>query len=526
MRRITILTCLLLPCLLFGQTLTQKLVLTDKRFAGAQSPAFDKEGNYCYEVEVKGKQYFITNKGSSAGFAYISSSGGGNGSISYTQSGLDNDDKPWYYRNALSVKVLGPVTGRLEKYITGNTKSNIALTVSHNDSVAYYVNGRQVANEPRQNLEPFDIDHYNWCAFSENGNSIYYVRQNWLYRLYVNGRQIDSSKENFNELHINNNGEYVYAEGRRPDVTTKGYDYMFYIHAGDSVIGPVRTVWQNQLTQKGAYYYSGDDNGPDYIIINNQLKKGIEKVDNIVLPGKGAYYYTFEEAHQQKINVNGKAYSFPLREIILPSVGSNGDFSFYGMIDYFLYPFTNGRQAAKPITRFNVRPTPVYISPQGVSLHYFITDDSVYLYRNDQLLLPPISNQSGIGIEENGSLLDNDFTYQKYSTGNALVCLRYGKHAYWVYNGQLSEPMLPVVKGTYDNTDVKGEIVLGTFDEYGFFAVQKTGDKQYRLNINNKVYKDLENIDGLIDDSYFFNDHQLVLYAKRGSSVYQYNIQF
>lgn len=528
-RAFIILICLLYSLTSISQTVSERLIFTDTKdsiYINASKISFDREGNYCFEVKENGKEFFVTKEQKLGSFKYIGSTYGNGGEISYTYSYSDPKDKPWYYKNSRSTNVFGPVVGRLEKYMTSGTKNSIAIATSYADTVYYYVNGQMVSKNLKNSLNNFDIDHYEWCAFSENGNSIYYIKNDSLYHLFVNGNLIDKSVNNFNELHINNNGDYIYAEGRRPKVKTNGYDYMFFVHTKDTVIGPVRTVWDNDLTESNSYYFSGDDNGPNYIIINNTLQKGIEDVSNVILLDKKSYFYKFSQGNSQKLNVSGNVYDFSSLDIQLPSINKRGEFALYGLKDYYLYKFINGKQVQNPISKYGVRPMPLYISPTGESIHSFITDDSVYLYQDEKLLFKPISKKSIFIVQPHKELFSSLFKRGKSENGNSLFYLEYDSSGFWVFNGAFSKPMLPAKEGSYSDKKKKGEIVAGGFNDYGFFSIQNTGDRKYQINVNNKVYEELENIDTIIGDNYFFNDKELIFYGIKGLSIYQFKLTF
>lgn len=482
---------------------------------------FDKDGNYCFEVKLHNEAFFWTGGQKKGDARYIGTMYGNGGSISYTSTYSDAVDKSWYYKNSRSVNVWGPVVGKLEKYMTSGTSSSIALATSFADTVYYYVNGQLVSKNRRNSLANFDVGHYEWCVFSENGNAIYYVKKDSLYHLFVNGKLIDKSVNNFNELHINNNGDYVYAEGRRPRVKTNGYDYMFFVHTKDTILGPVRTVWDNELTENNSYYYSGDDNGPRYIIINNTLLKGIEKVSNVILMDKDSYFYTFNQDGKSKINANGKLYTYSSPDIQLLSANKAGEFAFYGIKDYYLYKFVNGKQVQEPITRYGVRPLPLYISPQGESIHCFITEDSVYLYQDDKMLFKPVAKNGSFVVLPHKQFFSSVYNRGKSTNGNSLFYLEYDSVGFWVFNGVFSKPMLPATAASHLDTAVEREIRAGTFNEYGFFSVQKVGEKKYSINVNNRIYEDLEGIDAILDENYFFDDKALVFYVIKKGLIYQ-----
>lgn len=519
---------ILLSCLTAnGQTLTERLILTDNKdslYLNSSKISFDKQGSYCFVIKKNGQEFFITNKDTIGGFKFIGSTYGNGGEINYTNSYSDPKDKPFYYKNAKGTKIYGTAIGKIESYQTSNTKENIAITTSLNDSVYYYINGRLISQNPKEQVERFYISERDWVSFSENGNVIYFLKQDSLYKLFVNDKLIDSSKFRYNQLAINNNGKYIFAKGNKPEKPIGKYNYMFFIHSMDSVLGYVRTVWDYELKENGAYYYSGDDNGPYYIAINDKLYKNITSVSNITLIDKNTYLYSFVEKSTKKINVNDKIYSYEFDEIFYPSIDLNGNFAFYGMKDYYLYKFVNGNIIKEPLTKYRVRATPLYISPTGESIYYYKTDDFIYLYRDEKLIFEPIPKNSNFRIEPHKEILPYDFVRGKTENGNSLFFIEYDNNGYFVFNGKFSKPLLPVVERSFSDFPEQGTIVAGEFNDYGFFAIQKIKNGKYLIVVNNQVYKELDNVDYILSDSYFFDGKSLTFYGVKERSFYQFNL--
>ncbi|KAA2239537.1 hypothetical protein F0L74_25390 [Chitinophaga agrisoli] len=506
----------------WGQTITEKLILTDKKdsfFLKNATHAFDKVGNYCFGVEKEGKAFFLTNKRKIEGLKDIRYTYDRDNDVSYTTSYTGGEEKGWYYKNTRAVDVYGPVDGKLEKSITSGTRGNIAMTTSYADTVCYYINGKLVSKNLKKELDQLDISNRDWCAFSENGNCIYYIKKDSLYQLFVNSRLIDKSLKGFYELHINDKGNYIYAEVRKP----AGHDYQFFLHTPDTIMGPVRTAWESDLMINDGYYFSGDDNGAGYIVINNSLQKDVKDVSDITLFNKRNYLYRYKEGKDLQLNVSGKVYCYPEAAILLPNIGDKNEFAFYLLKDYYLYKVINGKQVAAPITKYGVRPTPIYISPRGQSIHSFITDDSIYLYRDNTLLFKPIVRDSGFYVESYEKFLPHIGWQHKARNGNVLLYVKYGTKGFWVFNGVFSKPMFPAREVSWGEKE-KGEIVLGDFNDDRFFSIQKTGDSRYNINVNNRVYKELKGVSHIFEKSYFFNDKELIFYGVKGLSIYQFKL--
>lgn len=522
----TILTGFLSCLAVNGQTLTERLILTDSKdslYLKSDKISFDRQGNYCFVIEKGDQEYFVTNKDTIGGFKFIGSTYGNGGEINHTSSYSDPKDKPFYYKNAKGTKVFGTAIGKIENYQTSNTNENIALITTLKDSVYYYINGNLLLRKYKDPKKYYNVED-DWVSFSENGNTIYSLKLDTINYLYVNEKVIDSSKFSYTQLAINNNGTYIFAKGKRPEKPIEKYNYMFFVHSMNTILGYVRTVWDYELKENGAYYYSGDDNGPYYIAINDKLHKNIKSVSNITLIDKETFLYSFDEKGKSKINVSSKIHSHDFDEIFYPTLDTEGNFAFYGMKNYYLYKFVNGEKEKEPISKYGVRATPLYISPKGESIHYFKTDDSIYLFQDEKLIFNPIPKNSNFLIKPHKEVLPYNFVRGKTENGNSLFYIEYDNQGYFVFNGKLSKPLLPVKKRNYSKDKEQGSIVAGKFNDNGFFAIQKVGDGKFLIFVNNKIYKEINDVDHIVSHSYFFDGKDLIFYAVKNYSFYQFKL--
>lgn len=523
--------------ILHGQTLTERLILTDKKYSTllkAGSMQFDVNGDYLFEIEKKDNYYFISKSGKSQAFKLDWGS-----SIARFKS-KKNESQGFY--KCSSTTLFGPVIGEDIAYFRNPESANskhVAIPCLLKDSIAIYIDGelklkidtfsnvQMTINSKKASPYAAKKKHFesaDWMSLSNNGNYIFTVENNLLYRLYVNGKQIDSSTGKFYQLKINDNGDYTYAKGRKPlPGENDKYNYMFFIHTKDTALGYVRTVWYCDLKENGAYYYCGDDNGPEYIAINNTVHKNLKSISNITLIDKENYLFTYKENGANKINVNGKTFNFPFEKIYYPSLDGNGNFSLYGLKDFFLYKFVNGKQDPDPISKYDVRATPIYISPTGVSLHYFKTDDSTYLYQDNKLLFPAFSNSKSFSVRPYSDIMPRDFVFGEANNGNSLCYIVIDTAGYLVYNGVFSKPMRPAPNRSFEEKKI-GEIVYGNFSDKGFFVIQKTAKNKFLININNTIYKEVDGIQKILEDSCYFDGKELVFFGIKGLSFYQYTL--
>ena len=64
----------------------------------------------------------------------------------------------------------------------------------------------------------------------------------------------------------------------------------------------------------------------------------------------------------------------------------------------------------------------------------------------------------------------------------------------------------------------------GTFNDNGFFAIQKVGKRKFLIVVNNQIYKELDGVDHIVPDSYFFDGNSLTFYGVKKRSFYQFTM--
>ena len=134
-------------------------------------------------------------------------------------------------------------------------------------------------------------------------------------------------------------------------------------------------------------------------------------------------------------------------DIYCPTMDTNGHYAYFGLKDYYLYKVVDGRMVKEPLSKYGVRAMPWHITPQGSTLHYFKTDDSVYVYKDDTLILEPIHRTERFWVRSWEDVLPHLYVHKRPENGHSLFCLTYGKNGYFVHDGQLSEPLPPLFKG-------------------------------------------------------------------------------
>lgn len=526
MKKFLLLLWALTTLALQGQTLTERLLWVDTMGTYKIEPysytiSFDRDGNYCFCVKKDGNQTAVASNAPIDGLCYAGGGYSKYGSSRFLRLCDSPNTDPLYVMNGDGTNIYGPVAGTVVGYRSGETRQHFANTSLRNDTAFFYLDGRLAYSAPQETIKKFKLKDENWVDFSNNGNAIYYLEQDERFVLYVNDHPVDTSELHFDALAINDKGDYLYAKLVKFDKPIGQYDYAYFIHTKDTVFDCVRTTWKYAMKGDGAYYCTGDDCGPDYLVLNGRMRNGIEDFSNITLLDSKNAFYTFEKDNHLYLNVNGNDYLVGFEELFKPSMDSNGHFAYYGLKDYYLYKVVDNVKVEEPLSKYGVRAMPLYISPQGSSVHYFKTDDSVYVYKDEELLFNPIRRTEKFMIYPWDEVLPKMWEYGKPSYGHSLFCMNYEDKGYFVYDGQFSEALLPLFKQYGDNPK-PGGVVDGLFNDYGYFAILNTGEKEYQVVVNGRICAELFNVDSIFSEKSYFDGRHVTFYGMKNNAVYQF----
>ncbi|WP_300602795.1 hypothetical protein [Niabella sp.] len=523
-----------------AQQLQKKIILKDidSSILHAEEIRFDENGNYLVRVEKnKNEEYFISGKDTTGPLKRKSY-----GQIE-TLTPTANKTHKYYLIN--QPYIFGPVTGKdlIDfKYPVSYDKRFIAVPEWKEGRINYYVNGSKIIDTDTMMTgsrllnggapSPLEIkareisfDYERWIRFSDNGRYIYYVFDKGRYKLFAGNQYIDSADFAFSNLQINDKNGFIYSRySKRNTRDSSAFRHVVYTPGGTYRLGSEPSG--SFLKNNNGYFIDGRRDS--ILIVNNHLFENIKEYQNLQVVDHKNFLFSYIKDSTPHLVVNGVDYTLNYDEIYSPAMDHKGNFSVYGKRNYYLYKFVNGKEIPKPITRYGVRAAPIYITPEGVSTHFFVTDDSFYVYRGHQRVLGGYDNRRDtIHLFP----VHNYFspTYKQMENAREQEPLRYlqiNDKGYLIYKGRLSGPMLAFKEMSFCNNKEPGEIVLGDLTADGFFVIQKTGEGSYFLNINNRVYKKLEQFSYIYPSYAFFNNHLLIFYALENKNIVQLKINY
>lgn len=522
----------------YAQQVSEKLIVRDagdSLFLKAFRAAFDSTGNYYFETlrSSKGDKFaLLTNKVKHNPVYWAQN-------IATTPYKAlvadafyaDSTHKKVYYKNKLGTRIYGPYAGKIREVLEYG-RDNVAMELCVGSKSHLYINDSMV-NEA-------DSLHQLWlCAFSSNGNVLYTVYKKGMFRLYLNHAQVDSSEEMFSEIAVNNNKFYTYV---------KPLNGKYYVHTPTQKFGPFGIVEYSDLWDNNAYYYRGCADSQCYVLVNGKLYDKIpEAHTNIDETGSGNMVYKSDEqisvqpfaadnylfAYNQNndngtfLNVNGKVshHNYSYTGFIFSD--KKDGYAFYGMRKDTIgaertYKNVNGREIKLPSFRkARYRPRALQVDPNGESLYYYETADSMYLFRDDTLLCKPVNKKKFLVWDASVLPQMHPEGFEYFQGINA------DGASYIIYNNKLSRP-LPLILPKYDRMDEPqpGGIVAGDMNHNGFYIIENTAPGKYLLVINNTIYKELDGIDKIIGDQSYLDEHRLIFYGTKGNGFYQFTVNW
>jgi hypothetical protein len=225
--------------------------------------------------------------------------------------------------------------------------------------------------------------------------------------------------------------------------------------------------------------------------------------------------------------VNGVVSHFNYSTVSFLFTDPKGGYAFYGYRQDSngverVYKNINGKEKKLPsFSKARYKPHVMQIAPNGESLYYYETADSVYLFRDDTLLCKPASRKKFFAWDASVLPLMH-LDGLEYFRG-----INIDGASYLVYNNTISKP-LPMILPDYDRIDQprRGSLVAGDINHNGFFIIENTAPGKYMVVINNKVYQELEGIDNIIGEQSYLGSHSLIFYGNKGKEFYQFTLQY
>lgn len=474
-----------------------------------ESFLIDSIGNFCYEVKIDSFCYYYTNSGLVGKSDFIGGTlSSGENSISYTENDdfFDKEELFWY-RNNYSTRVYGPEFGKLEEFVTSSNGNGIAIIISRNDTLFYIINGDLIysVNNSVGNL-PVD----DWCVFNKKGDYLLRVWLEGLDLLYLNGTIIDSAM-GISDIGIDDSGKYIYARYGTESSPVEIVYNKKVLFSGDQYA-------RGDLLANGKYsFYTYSDNKEVLIfndtiftipncskISDSRLKKytSFGSFINVCNPSKDQFYLNFNNEINQEFN-----------GIYDEICDSEGNYSYFGKRDYYLYTVTNG-VITDTVSRFGLRGKPIYISPKGNYFAYFEKDDSIYIFKNKELF-------KSISADKQFRTKELYYTFRFYGERTEqqkdAKSLTIGNESYILINENIYGPYSKFS----ENWGKPGYILNGKIKEDGsFYFFQISGERKCTVYLNGIDYGEIE-YDEVIENSVVVNERGLKFYIINLNNVYE-----
>ncbi len=509
---------------------------SDSLFQKAYSIKFDDKGKYVFTTTIDKVSYIVASQSKPIPVSGWSSGG-------MTEHSDTVDKKLKYYISSRLPIYYGPTKAKNWSYFRCPSSPNEAheLAAFHdNDSIRIYfdgkpyfsldtnslsyvlINGKKTYNTAAQKTR---FDSKDWGSISDNGNVLLTMKQAEIYSLYLNGKKIDTCNNHIGYTAVNNSGDFAYVKTYKIYEGEKDvyYKWLFYNNRAPVNLGTEYiTSWK--LLDNGGYYYVSFPTQTKKQVINGQQYSYTGDIKRIMIPDKENHLILVKKAAADwSLGANGKTYDFDYQEIYEPTIDRQGNIAFVGQRNYYLYKWVNGVESKEPISKFNVRPTILYLNTSGEVIALYQTDDSTYVYRDNKLLL------SGKREEVKLRFMDHVFGISRgqfdFEKKPDWYYIEVKDSAYVLWNGILSgamQPFLPTER--YSSNFEDNQAVCGAVDENGYYLIIKRANDSCEVIANNKVYKGTDHISKIFRSS-FFVDGTIVFYGVKDWSLYQFKLK-
>ncbi|PQJ11729.1 hypothetical protein CJD36_008005 [Flavipsychrobacter stenotrophus] len=434
-----------------------------------------------------------------------------------------------------------------------------------------YINNMQMAVIDSADTRPFP--YADWCTFSANGNLLYYIPARTKYTLYLNNKPINISEKPFRAMSVNNGGKYAYVKEEMD---------RQYLVTSDTTIGP---FYKNKsaegpygnIQNSGNYAYTIEDSAGAYMIINGGVHRTHDGDSKLSTRGHIVCSYKDDSAYKKNtfksksnevygfrnrysdrdltmrnyhntveidapflINIDGQTKYTKYNKIYALGVNDKGQIYFCGQRNYCIYRNINGKELPEPITKYGVRPHIFSMTAEGSTVHSFTTDDSEYLYHDEELLYKCARGKPGIFYVAGYNLVK-----RSDETPKNLYGLATDTNMYVIYNGEFSKPIGStiavgnLVYGTIEDPvtgekaytnekEIDPQIIKSGGDGRNFFFIQKMTDNKYVILYNNKIIAtltkdELGDISSAVSNEYYIDKQQLIFYGIKNGKVCHYN---
>ena len=463
----------------------------------------------------------------------LKSSGGGSGPWGdyemYTSIGSIHGKMIHYVGSSFGTSVYGPINipkSFVSEWFISQNEKFIAARLFSDDSVRSIINGEisEVQSKGYKHVENYALD---WIYMNGKGE---YINQKLDERkvcyLFLNDSIIiDSSTSGFYDMRINKQKDILYNEG----VSMKS-NYYHRIKYNGKVYCTVNRIKHSYLLENGSYYVMGDkiskesEEHNEFILINNNLYEGIKDVDHVIIRDSLNYFFSFSRNDSNFIVFSGKEYHYEYEKIYYPNIDDKGNFAFFGLRDYYLYKFVNGKELEKPNSKYGSRSIPVQITPTGESIDVYKTEDSVYVYSDDELLYQLESSVVGVYVNTE----DLPFGIALYQSDlpmrNNLAQLQIGNTNFVVFEGKVN---LLKSQSKFIDLDIYGDENGISYDGENLIAVNECSEGVYCFNVNNNLFTiNKSELGEICSSDKFLSAKGLIVFSYLKGAVYRNIIQF
>jgi hypothetical protein len=529
------------------EELIMKDTLADTSAYKVENVVFDKAGNYCISYEHHKLFYYLTKEKLYGPFNFHAMDEHERTEHSY--SGLSYEKgNDLHYKVINGVEVYPSSGGRFaHAEVSGGGNLAVILEDSTRSIYTFYVNGKNTG---------ITTEKYPSYAFQAgaSGHYMLHIEDGPDKGLYLDGTRIDTTGDDIDSFDLDSAGNYLYLK----DNGEEHVDVRVHYEGRDTlyVFVPAHSGLVHAGFMEGGGYYvqvNRTEHAGPRIIFNGgrELHFGREawiRDSWLTAADDYAVIYSHNRESHDSLLVNGRCYYNPVGEDVNYLVWNKaGDLSFatknYGSIVNWGGGEHVMRMGHGPdfksnsrYRRFNL----IYMSPRGDTMLYkYVQAHTVFIKRNEELLFILPEDKFGASWQD---FYDRDgeegYIHARAKRWVDQDCfINVDTLAYFIYRGNISRPFRNIYlmneagKGKSPNYyysprfGISNNIVSCKTGKEGFYIIQYQENGRYMIDINNRQYYTLDNIDVVYPYNVYFDGKELIFYLHKNGSYYRYTIK-
>ncbi len=435
-------------------------------------------------------------------------------------------DLPFYYAAPRAARIFGPLEGEVKNIICDPDQEHVAMRVERGDSVEFWMDGQLLSRQSK--TRKLGVQDSRWCALT-GSQRLYFLLRGDQFFLYLNGRCIDSSADEFLSLSIGKSGDYSYEKRYTEQSTEQSTDdtgvVSYVLCTADTTIGPFPYHLFLTRNRDGQFAYANYQAEHPSLVVNAKLYPDFRPSGLVHFAGASHWLCVSRGVDSTLLCVDGRVMRCPVTAVALSSIDTNGHYAVVGTRDSGLWRIRDGHMDEEPLGRLSGHARVLSLGADGNTIWVSASGDSVSIYENRRRRYVLKKALSDV-LTLNAKSLESYRAQPRFDERAECLYVAGGDSAFFLFEGRLSPPLpllfLPTDSSSWHS---RYKVCVDAHDDC-FAAIIGMGDRVQRLIVNNQIVRDLNGIHDVMQGSVHFDGHHLSFVGRTDSrySVYELDL--